>query len=116
MGFVSVCVCVCVRAARVGGRRGVRPAGVHLARGQRVRRQQEAVPGVREGEDGGAVEERAAVLPVDGGRAAEALRDGQGQARVRQAQGEGSGESLCKTRCRSFFVFCFFFAALVIAR
>lgn len=76
----------------MGGHRGVRPAGVHLARGQRLWRQQEAVPGVREGADGGALEERAAVLPVAGGGAAEAVRAGQGQAGVRQAQGEGSGE------------------------
>uniref|UniRef100_A0A453NZJ4 PhoD-like phosphatase metallophosphatase domain-containing protein n=1 Tax=Aegilops tauschii subsp. strangulata TaxID=200361 RepID=A0A453NZJ4_AEGTS len=74
--------------ARVGGHRGVRPAGLHLARGQRLRGQQAPVPGVREGAHGGALEERAALLPGDRGGAAREVRAGQGQPGVRQAEGE----------------------------
>jgi hypothetical protein len=80
-------------AAHLERRRGVRPAGVRLARGQRLRRQQAPIPGLREGAHRGALEERAALLPFHRGGAAEAVPARQGAARVRQAQGEGSGQA-----------------------
>ena len=91
--FVVTGIVSYFRAAHLGRRRGVRPAGVRLARGQRLRRQQAPIPGLRKGAHRGALEERAALLPFHREGAAEAVPARQGAARVRQAQGDRSGQA-----------------------